>query len=316
MDLFEKCMETVNSCLADAKIDKNSVDDVVLVGGSSRIPKVKQLLQEFFKGKELCKSINPDEAVAYGAAIQAALLSDGIKSVPNLILQDVTPLSLGTSIDEDIMSVVIPRNTLIPVKKKAVYYTCEDDQSSVKIDVYEGERMIASENNLLGLFRFSVPRAPRRHLPIRVCFRIDADGILNVSAEEETSGNKKDITITNENGRLSREEIERMIQEAEYFKAQDMKFKEKVKAINALEDYLYNMNKVMKDDSVSSKITSVDKLMINSAMIKGQSLIDGNKQEDTSVFVDFLKVLERIFESATNTINKDNYIDLGSDSDS
>jgi L1 cell adhesion molecule like protein len=315
MDLFEKCMETVKDCLSDAKMDKSSVDDVVLVGGSSRIPKVKQLLQEFFKGKEICKSINPDEAVAYGAAVQAALLSDGVKSVPYLTLKDVTPLSLGTSLKGDIMSVVIPRNTTIPVKKETVYVTIIDDQSSVEIDVYEGERMVASENNLLGLFELSVPRAPRG-LRIHVCFTIDVDGILNVSAEEESSGNKKSITITNENGRLSREEIERMIQEAEYFKAQDMKFKEKVKAINALEDYLYNMNKVMKDDSVSSKITSVDKLMLNSAMIKGQSLIDGNKQEDTSVFVDFLKVLERIFESATNTINKDNYIDLGSDSDS
>jgi L1 cell adhesion molecule like protein len=213
------------------------------------------------------------------------------------------------------MSVVIPRNTTIPVKKETVYVTINDDQPAVEIDVYEGERMVASENNLLGLFELSVPRAPR-HLPIHVCFTIDVDGILNVSAEEESSGSKKSITITNENGRLSREEIERMIQEAEYFKAQDMKFKEKVKAINALEDYLYNMNKVMKDDSVSLKITSVDKLMINSAMIKGQSLIDGNKQEDTSVFVDFFKVLERIFESAMNAINKDNYIDLGSDSDS
>jgi L1 cell adhesion molecule like protein len=315
MDLFEKCMETVKDCLSDAKMDKNSVDDVVLVGGSSRIPKVKQLLQEFFMGKEICKSINPDEAVAYGAAVQAALLSDGVKNVPYLTLKDVTPLSLGTSLKGDIMSVVIPRNTTIPVKKETVYVTVNDDQPGVEIDVYEGERMVASENNLLGLFELSVPRAPRG-LPIHVCFTIDVDGILNVSAEEESSGSKKSITITNENGRLSREEIERMIQEAEYFKAQDMKFKEKVKAMNALEDYLYNMNKVMKDDSVSSKITSVDKLMINSAMIKGQSLIDGNKQEDTSVFVDFLKVLERIFESAMNTINKDNYIDLGSDSDS
>jgi L1 cell adhesion molecule like protein len=312
MDLFEKCMDIVNRCFVDSGIDKSSVDDVVLVGGSSRIPKVKQLLQEFFKGKEICKSINPDEAVAYGAAVQAALLSDGVKSVPYLTLKDVTPLSLGTSLKGDIMSVVIPRNTLIPVKKKAVYYTCEDDQSSVTIDVYEGERMIASENNLLGLFRFSVPRAPRRHLPIRVCFRIDADGILNVSAEEETSGNKKDITITNENGRLSREEIERMIQEAEYFKAQDMKFKEKVKAKNELDDYLYNVTKVMKDDIVSSKLAPVDKVKINAAMIKGKSLIDDYKNEDTCMFVDFLKELETIFESAMNKINK-GYSDEESD---
>ncbi|GAU33112.1 hypothetical protein TSUD_259630 [Trifolium subterraneum] len=303
MDLFEKCMETVKSCLADAKMEKSSVDDVVLVGGSSRIPKVKQMLQEFFEGKELCKSINPDEAVAYGAAIQAALLSDGM-SVPNMILQDVTPLSLGVAINGDLMSVMIHRNTPIPVKKTKTYQTVEDNQCKVDIMVYEGERIRTSDNNLLGMFTFSVPPAPRGSLRIKECFAIDSDGILNVSAEEETSGNKKDITITNENGRLSTEEIERMIQEAEYFKSQDMKFKEKVKAINALDDYLYHVSKLMKDDSVSSKLTPVDKSMINSAMINGKSLIDGNQQEDTSVFVDFFKLLESIFESAMNKINK------------
>ncbi|MCI11702.1 heat-shock protein, partial [Trifolium medium] len=249
-------------------MDKSSIDDVVLVGGSSRIPKVKQLLHDFFMGKELSKSINPDEAVAYGAAVQAALLTDGFKNVPNMVLRDVTPLSLGKEDVGDIMSVVIPRNTSIPVKKTNTYVTVNDNQSFVLIEVYEGERIIASENNLLGFFRISIPLAPRG-LPIKVCFSIDVDGILNVSAEEETSGNKKDITITNENGRLSREEIDRMIQEAENFKAQDMKFKKKVEARNALDDYLYNVRKVMKDDSVSSKLTPVDKVKINSAMIKG-----------------------------------------------
>ncbi|KAI5431375.1 70-kilodalton heat shock protein [Lathyrus oleraceus] len=203
MDLFEKCMQNVENCLVDSKIDKSSVDDIVLVGGSSRIPKGKQLLQEFFKGKELCKSINPDEAVAYGAAVQAALLSEGFKNVPNLMLQDVIPLSLGISTYGDIMSVLIPRNTSIPVKNTKPYVTGVDNQHRMLIEVYE---------------------------------------------EEETSGNKKDITITNENGRLSREEIERMIQEAEFFKAQDMLFKKKAKAINALDDYLYSVRRVMKDD--------------------------------------------------------------------
>jgi L1 cell adhesion molecule like protein len=264
---------------------------------------VKQLLQEFFKGKEICKSINPDEAVAYGAAVQAALLSDGVKSVPYLTLKDVTPLSLGISSVRDIMCAVIPRNTPIPVKKERLFTTRFGDRSLVKINVYEGERVVASENNLLGFFILSVRRAPRG-LPIRVCFTIDADGILNVSAEEESSGNKKDITITNENGRLSREEIERMIRDAEYFKAQDMKFKDKVKAINALDDYLYDVSEVMKDDSVSLKLTLVDREMINSAMIKGQSLIDGNRQEDISVFLSYLKELESIFESVMNKINK------------
>jgi len=152
-------------------------------------------------------------------------------------------------------------------------------------------------------------------LPVQVCFAIDADGILNVSAEEETSSNKKDITITNENGRLSREEIDRMIQEAENFKAEDMKFKKKVKAINALDDYLYHVRKIMKDNSVSSMLTSVDKILIDSAMIKGKCLIDGNQKEDTSVFVDILKELESIFGSALNKINK-GYTDEESDSDS
>ncbi|CAK8541035.1 unnamed protein product [Lathyrus sativus] len=314
-DLFKKCEQIVESCLVDAKTDKSSVNDIVLVGGSSRIPKVKQLLQDIFKGKELCKSINPDEAVAYGAAVQAALLCEGFKNVPNLVLRDVTPLSLGTTIKGDIMDVVIGRNTSIPVKNTKPYVTTEDNQLSLLIDVYEGERIKATENNLLGFFTLSVPPAPRGHISINVCFAIDADGMLNVSAEEETSGNKQDVTITNENGRLSREEIERMIQEAEFFKAQDMKFKKKAKAINALDDYLYSVGKAMKDDCVSSKLNPVDKVKINSAMIKGKSMLEDSKQEDTFVFVDCLKELESVFESAMNKVNK-SYSDEENDSDS
>jgi L1 cell adhesion molecule like protein len=312
-ELFEKCMETVQSCLTDAKIDKKLVDDVVLVGGSSRIPKVQQLLKDFFNGKDLCVSINPDEAVAYGAAVQGALLGKGIKSFPNLVLRDVTPLSLGISLKDDIMSVLIPRNSTIPVKTKKVFHTCEDDQPGVSIDVYEGERMIATENNLLGLFELEIPLAPR-YLHIQVCFSIDADGILTVSAEEETSGNKKDITITKENGRLSTEEIERMIQDAENFKDEDIKFKKKVKAMNVLDDYLYNMRKVMKDASVTSMLSSTDKMKINAAMVKGKNLIDDKEHQETFVFVDFLRELESIFESALKKINK-GYSDEESDSD-
>ncbi|KAK2362561.1 heat shock cognate 70 kDa protein [Trifolium repens] len=232
MDLFEKCLAIVNICFTDAKMDKSSIDNVVLVGGSSRIPKVQQLLQEFFEGKDLYSSINPDEAVAYGAAVQAALLCEDIKNVPNCVLQDVTPLSLGISLTGDIHSVVIPKNSAIPIMKTKEYLTIKDNQSSVSIKVYEGERMVASANNLLGLFNLPVRRAPRE-LPLKVCFTIDADGILNVSAEEESSGNKKDITITNENGRLSSEEIERMIQEAEDLKFEDIKHVEKVRAMNS-----------------------------------------------------------------------------------
>ena len=186
------------------------------------------------------------------------------------MLHDVTPLSLGISEQGDIFSVVIPKNSTIPIKKKQVYVTFEDNLSSVSIEVYEGERLVGSENNLLGLFNLSVRRAPRG-LPFKVCFAIDADGILNVSAEEETSGNKKNITITNENGRLPSEEIERMIQEAEHFKSEDMKFVKKVREMNALDDYLYDMRKVMKDDSVTSMLTPIEKVRINSAMLKGKN---------------------------------------------
>ncbi|GAU23248.1 hypothetical protein TSUD_172770 [Trifolium subterraneum] len=297
MDLFEKCMETVKSCFSDAKLDKSSIDDIVLVGGSSRIPKVQNLLQNFFRGKDIFKSINPDEAVAYGAAVQAALLSGGIKTVPNMTLQDVIPLSLGTSVRGDIMSIVIPRNTSIPVKKTKRYYTVDDYQRSVLNEVYEGERIIASENNLLGFFDLPVARGPRG-LPHEVCFTIDSDGILNVSCHDETSGNKKDITITNENGRLSTVEIQRMIQEAENFKAEDMKFKEKVNAINALDDFVYNVKKVMKDKSVSDLLPTQRKNKITSLITKCENLLDGDKKEETYMFVNMLKELESISESA------------------
>ncbi|KAK2359898.1 heat shock cognate 70 kDa protein [Trifolium repens] len=297
MDLFEKCIETVKSCFSDAKIDKSSIDDVVLVGGSSRIPKVQNLLQNFFTGKDIFKSINPDEAVAYGAAVQAALLSGGIKTVPNMTLQDVTPLSLGTSVRGDIMDILIPRNTSIPVKKTKRYITAYDNQCSVLNEVYEGERIIASENNLLGIFDFPVARGPRG-LRLKVCFDIDTDGILNVSCEDIISGNKKDITITNENGRLSTDEIQRKIQEAENYKAEDMKFKEKVNAINALEDCVYNVKKVMKDTSVSDLVPKKRKKKIGSLISKCENLLDGDKKEETYMFVDMLKELESISESA------------------
>ena len=277
-------------------MDSGGMDDVVLVGGSSRIPKVQSLLQNFFRGKDIFKSINPDEAVAYGAAVQAALLSGGIKTVPNLMLRDVIPLSLGTSLRGDIMDILIPRNTSIPVKRTQTYVTCDDNLGYVLNEVYEGERIKASENNLLGFFNLSIPRAPRG-LPHEVCFAIDSDGILNVSCEDKTSGNKKDITITNEIGRLSTDEIKRMIQEAENFKAEDMKFKKKSEAINALDDYLYNVKKVMKDTEVNSLLPTQSKNKITSLITKCEYMLDGDKKEETYVFVDMLKELESISES-------------------
>ncbi|XP_020231939.1 heat shock cognate 70 kDa protein [Cajanus cajan] len=298
MELFEECMETIERCLSDAKMEKSCVHDVVLVGGSSRIPKVQQLLQDFFNGKDLCKSINPDEAVAYGAAVQAALLSKDIKNVPDLVLLDVTPLSLGVFVQGDLMSVVIPRNTTIPVKKTQEYCTADDNQSSVAIKVYEGERTRASDNNLLGFFTLSnLPPAPRG-LPLFECFTIDENGILSVSAEEKTTGNKNKITITSDKDRLSTKEIERMIQEAEIYKAEDNKFLKKAKTRNDLDYYVYKIRNVLKKEDINSMLCSQEKEDISSAINKATDLLDENyEQDDISMFEDCLKELESFFGS-------------------
>ncbi|KAK7374831.1 hypothetical protein VNO80_08274 [Phaseolus coccineus] len=296
LDLFKRCMETVDRCLVDSKMDKSDVDDVVLVGGSSRIPKVQQLLQDYFKGKELCMSINPDEAVAYGAAIQAALLTKSNKFVPNLVLLDVTPLSLGISLKGDLMSVVIPRNTTIPVEKKKGYERSEDFQSSVSIQVYEGERKRASDNNLLGFFNlYGTPYALRGH-PLTVSFSIDADGILSVIAEEESSGSKNGITVTNDKGRLSTQQIMRMIQDAEIYKAEDQKYQKKVQAINALDDFVYMIRKAIDDVDNSNKLHSRDKTKINMAIAEARKLLDASQQTETVVFVDHLNEVKSLIE--------------------
>nr|KYP50783.1 Heat shock cognate 70 kDa protein [Cajanus cajan] len=291
MDLFEECMKTVDACLTYANMDKSSVDDVVLVGGSSRIPKVQKLLQEFFEGKDLCKNINPDEAVAHGAAVQAALLN--IKNVPDLELLDVTPLSLGTSVKGDIMSVMIPRNTTIPVKRTQEFCTAEDNQSSVLVDVYEGERSRIDDNNLLGYFYLSgFPQVPLGH-PLYVCFAIDENGILTVSAEEKTTGNRNQVTITNNIERLSPIEIKRIIQEAERYQVEDRKFRRKANALNALDDYVYKMEKVLKKDDISSQ----QRKKISSAVIKATNLLKVNDSEDeTEMYEDYLIELGSLFD--------------------
>nr|AII99892.1 heat shock protein [Cicer arietinum] len=299
---FDTTVEAVESCLTDSKMDKNSIDDVVLVGGSSRIPKVQQLLQDFFKGKDLCKSINPDEAVAFGAAVQAALLSEDMKNVPNLVLIDVTPLSLGWRLVQDCMAVVIPRNTTIPIKKAENFVTVDDNQSSVLIRVYEGERTRASDNNLLGSFTLSgLPLAPRGY-PFNVCFSIDENGILTVSAEEVSTGNKNEIMITNYRERLSADEIQILIREAEDYRAEDEKFLKMAKVKNALDDCVYKIKTALKKQNINSMLSTQDNKKINDAITRAKNLLDENHQHEIDVLEDHLEELKSMLENTAKIV--------------
>jgi len=295
MDLFNECMETVRSCFTDSNLDKSSVDDVVLVGGSSRIPKVEQLLGDFFGGKDLCKSINPDEAIAFGAAVQAALLTDGITNVPNLVLIEVTPLALGLKLHHDCMKVVIPRNTTIPVKKTSDYKTIQDNQSSALIKIFEGERTRANDNNLLGSFRLvGIPFAPRGH-PFSVCFSIDENGILTVSAEEVSTGIVNEIMITNYRDRLSADEIKKLIQEAEIYSVEDKKFKQMAEVKNELDDYIYRIETALKKHDINLMLSTEENKKINSAITRAKNLLDENHQHKIDVLYNHLKELKIMY---------------------